>query len=377
MEQQPQYYNPQYAPHYGNPQQQQYQPQQTNQVMNGVNGTSSHNSYGGGYQSLPEPPRGPMDPRPPMLSSPTSPTSVAPLPMGYQPQLPPQNYGPPPFNPQAPNVPAQNVQSVNDGQYQQQPPHHPTVKSSMVPQAPPSFPPSFQQPLQTVNAPYPNQVQNDHIQNDQVQQQYNQQQQPPPQLQPPLGPRGHLPHHHQQHQQQQQQHQRMPPSMGQRYNQPPQHQVQQQQHQVAPGVQQQQGYGGYGSGPGMHQPQPQQQPQRLDPDAMPSVVQVIEDDRSKFASSDEVIYATCIPASIPPLVTTIGANSIVQDGGCARPQHIRSTVYQVPSTEDVLKTTSIPLGIVVKPFDESEVEGKMVSLKHSCHFVLLTPLSPY
>lgn len=114
----------------------------------------------------------------------------------------------------------------------------------------------------------------------------------------------------------------------------------------------QQGY--YGGGQQM-----QQQPQRLDPDAMPSVVQVIQDDMEKHSRPDNVIFATTIPANVPPLVTTIKPESVVHDGGSARPQHVTCTMYQVPVTEDLLKASSIPLGIVVKPFDESEVDGNM------------------
>lgn len=116
-----------------------------------------------------------------------------------------------------------------------------------------------------------------------------------------------------------------------------------------------------------HQPmphQPMQQQQRLDPDAMPSVVQVIEDDRSKFNSSSNVLFQTTIPAQVPPLITTFGVdgNGIAEDGGTARPGHIRCTVYQAPQTEDLLKTTGIPLSITVKPFDEGEVDGHFVSV---------------
>lgn len=114
----------------------------------------------------------------------------------------------------------------------------------------------------------------------------------------------------------------------------------------------------------MHQPplhQQQQHPQsRLDPDAMPSVIQVIDDDLQKFYRADNVIFSTQIPAAVPPLVTSVKPESIVHDGGCARPQHIRATSYHVPITEDVLKNTSIPLGIVVTPFDESESEGNTI-----------------
>lgn len=126
-------------------------------------------------------------------------------------------------------------------------------------------------------------------------------------------------------------------------------------HQMSPPQMQGQMAGGYYGGQQM-QPQPQQ---RLDPDAMPSVVQVIQDDQEKYARSDNVIFATTIPATVPPLVTSIRPESVVHDGGSARPQHLTCSMYQVPTAEDILKATSIPLGIVIKPFDESEVDGNM------------------
>ena len=116
--------------------------------------------------------------------------------------------------------------------------------------------------------------------------------------------------------------------------------------------------------PGFSQPAySSQSQQRLDLEAMPSVVQVIEEDRAKFENNDNVLFTTSIPCSVPPLVTTFGQyeHSITNDGGCARPHHIRSTIYQVPINEDTLKTTSIPLAIVVQPFDDTEVDGKNVS----------------
>lgn len=120
------------------------------------------------------------------------------------------------------------------------------------------------------------------------------------------------------------------------------------------------------------QPYHQQTQQRLDPEAMPSVVQVIEEDKLKFDGNDDVLYTTSIPASVPPLVTTItdNENRVTHDGGCARPQHIRSTVYQVPVSEDTLKITNIPLAIVVQPFDDSEVDQKDVSFGKFFVFVL-------
>ena len=104
------------------------------------------------------------------------------------------------------------------------------------------------------------------------------------------------------------------------------------------------------------------QQNKLDPEAMPSVVQVILEDKSKYETNNNVIFTTAIPATVPPLVTTImeNDNQTVEDGGSARPLFIRPTIYQVPVAEDNLKTSDIPFGIVMKPFDELEVEGKIV-----------------
>ncbi|KAI1289561.1 Protein transport protein Sec24C [Halotydeus destructor] len=107
--------------------------------------------------------------------------------------------------------------------------------------------------------------------------------------------------------------------------------------------------------------QQQQAQQRLDPDAMPSVVQVVEDDQNKFNTGNNVIYQTAYPASLPPLVSTVGVNGskIVADQGTARPNHLRCSMYKLPTTEDLLKTAGIPFCVTVKPFDEDEVDRHM------------------
>ena len=110
-------------------------------------------------------------------------------------------------------------------------------------------------------------------------------------------------------------------------------------------------------------PSPMSQVKQLDPELMPSVVQVIEEDIAKH-KNDRGMFLTTKPASVPPMVTTLNISEkiIIQDGGSARPNHFRSTVYTIPSNEDVLKTTNIPLGFVIKPFDEEELEDSFVSL---------------
>ncbi len=49
----------------------------------------------------------------------------------------------------------------------------------------------------------------------------------------------------------------------------------------------------------------------------------------------------------------------MRDYGNASPRFIRSTMYNVPSTPDMLKQTSVPFGLVVSPFApvaEGEIE---------------------
>ncbi|KAK4337222.1 hypothetical protein RND71_043728 [Anisodus tanguticus] len=108
----------------------------------------------------------------------------------------------------------------------------------------------------------------------------------------------------------------------------------------------------------MNQPQ---QTKQIDPDNVPSVIQVTESDRNKFFTKD-LTYSTTIPSDLPPNETTIYDNNQVFlkmiDNGCARPNHIRSSIYNVPIKEEILKNTSIPFNVVVKPFDEFEVDDK-------------------
>uniref|UniRef100_A0A646QIX8 Protein transport protein Sec24C n=1 Tax=Hemiscolopendra marginata TaxID=943146 RepID=A0A646QIX8_9MYRI len=86
-----------------------------------------------------------------------------------------------------------------------------------------------------------------------------------------------------------------------------------------------------------------QQPRRLDPDHMPSPIQVIEDDKKNRGD----IFLTNSKGQIPPLVTT---NFITQDQGNCNPRFVRSTIYSVPANPDMMKQTSVPFGIVISPF---------------------------
>ncbi|XP_005101853.1 protein transport protein Sec24C [Aplysia californica] len=103
---------------------------------------------------------------------------------------------------------------------------------------------------------------------------------------------------------------------------------------------------GYG-GPGQP-PQPMQAPQqqrRLDPDQMPSPIQVIEDDKRNRSG----VFQTNNKGSVPPLVTT---TFTTQDQGNANPRFMRSTMYNIPCTADMLKSSHIPFALAVTPFAE-------------------------
>lgn len=54
---------------------------------------------------------------------------------------------------------------------------------------------------------------------------------------------------------------------------------------------------------------------------------------------------------VPPLVTT---NFIVQDQGNASPRYIRSTIYTVPTTADILKQSHVPFALILSPMARAE-----------------------
>uniref|UniRef100_A0AAF5RT43 Sec23/Sec24 trunk domain-containing protein n=2 Tax=Wuchereria bancrofti TaxID=6293 RepID=A0AAF5RT43_WUCBA len=87
-----------------------------------------------------------------------------------------------------------------------------------------------------------------------------------------------------------------------------------------------------------------QQKPRLDPNLMPSVVQVIEEDRSTRSGTFPTGYPT---AEHPPLTST---EFIAQDQGICNPKFMRSTLYVAPASSDMLKNSQIPLAVALTPF---------------------------
>ena len=115
----------------------------------------------------------------------------------------------------------------------------------------------------------------------------------------------------------------------------------------------------YGQTPALGQPmQQQQQPvtpkSRLNPDALPSPVEVLAEDQKKW---DTLQFKTRSDA-MPPLALT---EYVCVDEGNASPRFMRPTTYCFPTTAELCQQSNIPLGLVVQPFaelkaDEGDIE---------------------
>ena len=117
--------------------------------------------------------------------------------------------------------------------------------------------------------------------------------------------------------------------------------------------------GGAPAPAGGYQPgiQPQQA-RRLDPDQMPSPIQVMQDDQRTRSG----VFVTNQKGLVPPLVTT---KFVTHDQGNASPRYIRSTMYTVPTTADIIKQTNVPFGLIVSPMSrvaEGEYEPPIVDM---------------
>lgn len=143
----------------------------------------------------------------------------------------------------------------------------------------------------------------------------------------------------------------MPPQPN---NYPPNYWQNQVNRQPYPG--QQPGAGPYGQPglsnqypPGMAAPQPQR---RLDPDQMPNPIQVMTENQRSITGP----FVTNEIGAVPPLVTT---KFITHDQGNSGPRFIRSTMYNVPATPDMIKQTSVPFSLIISPLAEV-AEGEIV-----------------
>jgi len=103
--------------------------------------------------------------------------------------------------------------------------------------------------------------------------------------------------------------------------------------------------GSYSGGayPAPTYPGQQAPPQRrLDPDQMPSPLQVMMEDQKTKGG----MFYTNQRGQVPPLVTT---QFVVQDQGNCSPRFVRSTMYSVPVNVDMMKQTAVPFGLVISP----------------------------
>ncbi|KAM9837006.1 protein transport protein Sec24D [Aulostomus maculatus] len=83
---------------------------------------------------------------------------------------------------------------------------------------------------------------------------------------------------------------------------------------------------------------------KLDPDSIPSIIAVIDNDQEKRGGQ---VFSTNIRGQVPPLVTT---DFTAQDQGNASPRFIRCTTYTLPCTIDLAKQCQVPLAAIIKPF---------------------------
>jgi protein transport protein SEC24 len=69
---------------------------------------------------------------------------------------------------------------------------------------------------------------------------------------------------------------------------------------------------------------------------------VIDDDQR----ANGAVFETREKGLLPPLVTS---RFVVRDCGNASPRFLRSTMYHIPATPDLLKQTGVPFALVVQP----------------------------
>ena len=109
------------------------------------------------------------------------------------------------------------------------------------------------------------------------------------------------------------------------------------------------------------QPGVQQAPQsRIDPDAIPNPIDVMNANSSKTAG----LFKSNEAGVVPPLVTT---DFICKDEGLSNPRFIRSTIYSIPSNQDLIKQSKIPIALSITPFARLRTEP------HPCGDVEMEP----
>ncbi|XP_067622296.1 protein transport protein Sec24C-like isoform X3 [Eurosta solidaginis] len=102
--------------------------------------------------------------------------------------------------------------------------------------------------------------------------------------------------------------------------------------------------------------QPQQYDQaqrRLDPDQIPNPMSVIIENQKNAGGA----FITNEQGLLPPLVTT---KYVVEDQGNFSPRYVRSSLYCIPATADLLKTTALSSTLAVSPMART-ADGEYVN----------------
>jgi protein transport protein SEC24 len=94
--------------------------------------------------------------------------------------------------------------------------------------------------------------------------------------------------------------------------------------------------------PGNQFQQPGEAKPRIDPDQIPSPVKEHEKDQELYATA---AFGTA-SRGLPPYSSTRYRGI---DEGNSNPRFIRSTLYNIPITEEILKSSHIPFGLIIQP----------------------------
>ncbi|KFD58950.1 hypothetical protein M513_00113 [Trichuris suis] len=91
---------------------------------------------------------------------------------------------------------------------------------------------------------------------------------------------------------------------------------------------------------------------RLDPNMMPSLIQVVEDDRKARGGLFQTGFDH---AEQPPLCTT---EFFAEDQGNCNPKFVRATLYNAPVSNDFLKQSALPFGLSITPMANLSAEER-------------------
>ncbi|KAF5400452.1 Transport protein Sec24B [Paragonimus heterotremus] len=94
---------------------------------------------------------------------------------------------------------------------------------------------------------------------------------------------------------------------------------------------------------GAPSPGPPPPSKRISAEGLPSAVEVIESNRAQYPGP----FPTGQRGVVPPLVST---EFSCRDEGNCNPRFIRSSLYAIPTSSDLLKTVGIPFTLTISPF---------------------------